>query len=191
MLVYLVLLEGRSGADPLFLQCKQAGPSVDEAHLRHPRPRQPRRAGGGGQAHGAERHRPLRGLGCARWRRHLDVREYGDMKLIPTTEMIAPRLARFAAACGATLARAHARSGDPTAIDAYMGKGEAFTSAMAVFARRYAAPERARPRPPGRRHPPRGRGRHSGLRGRRSASSQRSVRRGLVEPAPFRGYPPR
>ena len=30
--VYLVLLEGRSGADPLFLQVKQAGPSVYEAH---------------------------------------------------------------------------------------------------------------------------------------------------------------
>src|SRR5262249_59236088 len=32
MQVYLVLLEGRSGADPLFLQVKQAGPSVYEAH---------------------------------------------------------------------------------------------------------------------------------------------------------------
>ncbi len=34
MRVYLVLLEGRSGSDPLFLQCKQAGPSVYEAHTR-------------------------------------------------------------------------------------------------------------------------------------------------------------
>ena len=31
MQVYLVLMEGRSGADPLFLQVKQAGPSVYEA----------------------------------------------------------------------------------------------------------------------------------------------------------------
>jgi Uncharacterized protein conserved in bacteria (DUF2252) len=31
MRVYLVLLEGRSGADPLFLQLKQAGPSVYES----------------------------------------------------------------------------------------------------------------------------------------------------------------
>ena len=29
MQVYLVLLEGRNGADPLFLQIKQAGPSVN------------------------------------------------------------------------------------------------------------------------------------------------------------------
>ena len=34
MQVYLVLLEGRTGADPLFLQVKQAGPSVYEAHTR-------------------------------------------------------------------------------------------------------------------------------------------------------------
>jgi uncharacterized protein (DUF2252 family) len=32
MQVYLVLLEGRTGTDPLFLQVKQAGPSVYEAH---------------------------------------------------------------------------------------------------------------------------------------------------------------
>jgi Uncharacterized protein conserved in bacteria (DUF2252) len=32
MRVYLVLFEGRSGADPLFLQVKQAGPSVYETH---------------------------------------------------------------------------------------------------------------------------------------------------------------
>ena len=32
----------------------------------------------------------------------------------------------------------HARSGDPAAIDAYMGKSEAFTKAMRRFARQYA-----------------------------------------------------
>jgi hypothetical protein len=32
MRVFLVLLEGRDGADPLFLQIKQAGSSVYEAH---------------------------------------------------------------------------------------------------------------------------------------------------------------
>jgi hypothetical protein len=52
--------------------------------------------------------------------------------------LIAPRLVRFATACGAALARAHARSGDPMAIDAYIGKGEVFIDAMASFARRYA-----------------------------------------------------
>ena len=36
------------------------------------------------------------------------------------------------------MARAHARSGDPVAIDAYMGKSDVFTKAMRKFARRYA-----------------------------------------------------
>ena len=60
------------------------------------------------------------------------------MKVIPTTDLIAPVLVQFATACGNSLARAHARSGDPAAIDAYMGKGDAFTKAMRKFARRYA-----------------------------------------------------
>ena len=66
------------------------------------------------------------------------VRQYRDMKLIPTTDLIAPVLVQFATACGNSLARAHARSGDPAAIDAYMGKGDTFTRAMRTFACRYA-----------------------------------------------------
>jgi len=66
------------------------------------------------------------------------VRQFRDMKLIPTTNLIAPVLVEFGIACGNTLARAHARSGDPVAIDAYMGKGEVFTKAMRKFARLYA-----------------------------------------------------
>jgi hypothetical protein len=66
------------------------------------------------------------------------ARQYRDMKLIPTTDLIAPVLVQFATACGSSLARAHARSGDPAAIDAYMGKSDEFTRAMRKFARRYA-----------------------------------------------------
>ena len=51
------------------------------------------------------------------------VRQFRDMKLIPTTDLIAPRLVEFATACGETLARAHARTGDPVTIAAYLGKG--------------------------------------------------------------------
>jgi hypothetical protein len=61
------------------------------------------------------------------------------MKIIPSTELIAPRLTEFATACGGTLARAHARAGDPMAIAAYLGKGPRFTEAMREFALRYAA----------------------------------------------------
>jgi hypothetical protein len=66
------------------------------------------------------------------------IRQYRDMKIIPKTNLIAPVFVPFATACGNTLARAHARSGDPVAIDAYMGKGDSFTKAIIRFARRYA-----------------------------------------------------
>ena len=66
------------------------------------------------------------------------VRQFRDMKIIPTTDLIAPRLAEFATACGETLARAHARTGDPVAIDGYIGKGPKFTGAIRRFARLYA-----------------------------------------------------
>ena len=60
------------------------------------------------------------------------------MTIIPSTALIAPRLAEFATACGETLARAHARTGDPVAIDGYIGKGPRFTAAISQFAREYA-----------------------------------------------------
>ena len=137
MRVYLVLLEGRTGADPLFLQVKQAGPSVYEAHV------QPSCY----HHHGARVINGKRliqsatdifaGWGSLHGRDYY-VRQFRDMKIIPTTDLIAPRLAEFATACGETLARAHARTGDPMAIDAYIGKGAKFAAAIGRFARLYA-----------------------------------------------------
>jgi len=60
------------------------------------------------------------------------------MKIIPSTDLIAPRLAEFATASGGALARAHARTGDPVAIDSYIGSGRKFTAAIGQFARQYA-----------------------------------------------------
>jgi hypothetical protein len=132
-----VLLEGRSGVDPLFLQCKQAGPSVYEAHL-------------GPSAHAKHGQRVISGkrlvqtatdifVGWSSFRGHdYYVRQFRDMKIIPSVELIAPRLAEFATACGETLARAHARSGDPVAIAAYLGKGDGFLEAAVTFAGHYA-----------------------------------------------------
>ena len=137
MRVYLVLLEGRTGADPLFLQVKQAGPSVYEAHT------QP-------SAHGNHGERVISGKRLVQTATDIFVgwgtlhgndyyvRQFRDMKIIPSTDLIAPRLAEFATACGETLARAHARTGDPVAIDAYIGKGKKFAAAMGRFARAYA-----------------------------------------------------
>ena len=137
MRVYLVLLEGRSGADPLFLQVKQAGPSVYEAYI------QPSR-------HDSHGERVISGKRLIQsatdifvgWGSFCGqdyyVRQFRDMKIIPTTELIAPRLTEFATACGEALARAHARTGDPVAINGYIGKGPKFTAEISRFARRYA-----------------------------------------------------
>jgi len=137
MRVYLILLEGRTGADPLFLQAKQAGPSVYEAHTQLSR-------------HGNHGERVISGKRMVQsatdifvgWgslhERDYYIRQFRDMKIIPTTELIAPRLAEFATACGGALARAHARTGDPVAIDSYIGKGRRFTAEIRRFADLYA-----------------------------------------------------
>ena len=52
--------------------------------------------------------------------------------------MSPPALTAYGKACGWTLARAHARSGDRIAISAYLGKSDAFDRAMASFAETYA-----------------------------------------------------
>lgn len=137
MRVYLVLLEGRSGCDPLFLQCKQAGPSVYEASTRpsiH-------------DNHGAsvvEGERLVQSatdifVGWTSFRGHdYYVRQFRDMKIIPTIQLIAPRLIEFATACGGGLAWAHARTGDPVAIDAYLASSRGFTDAIVAFTGCYA-----------------------------------------------------
>ena len=70
------------------------------------------------------------------------VRQFRDMKVIPSSEQVAPWLRQFARKCGRVLARAHATTGDAAAIDAYLGKGQAFDAAMASFASAYAGQNR-------------------------------------------------
>jgi len=48
-------------------------------------------------------------------------------------------LAEYARLCGRTLARSHARTGEPAVIAGYMGRTEAFDDALASFAMAYAA----------------------------------------------------
>lgn len=66
------------------------------------------------------------------------VRQLRDIKVIPRGELVAPRLGQFAIACGKPLARAHARTGDPIAIAAYIGKGRRFDEAPGEFTVSYA-----------------------------------------------------
>ena len=66
------------------------------------------------------------------------VRQFRDMKIILDIQLLAPVLVEFGAACGETLARAHARTGDAVAISAYLGKSSRFATALGDFARLYA-----------------------------------------------------
>jgi len=138
MRVYLALLEGRSGDDPLFLQVKQAGPSVYERYLAP-------------SAHANSGERVVVGKRLIQsatdifvgWTAVGDeqyyVRQFRDMKVIPDSDRLKPYLVDFAAACGAVLARAHARTGDAVAIASYIGLGGPFDRAMASYANAYAA----------------------------------------------------
>jgi uncharacterized protein (DUF2252 family) len=140
---WLVLLTGRDGDDPLFLQVKQAGPSVLEEYAGRPAARNH----GQRVVHG-QRLMQVDGdifLGWLRaeWagetpRDHY-VRQLWDWKLGAEVELMSPtRLAVYGTLCGWTLARAHARSGDRVAIAAYLGSGKAFDRALAAYAERYA-----------------------------------------------------
>lgn len=72
-------------------------------------------------------------------RRDFYVRQLRDWKGIARPETMTPEImTAFGRICGASLARAHARSGDPIAIGAYLGGGDAFDQALAVFAEAYA-----------------------------------------------------
>jgi hypothetical protein len=67
------------------------------------------------------------------------VRQLRDWKFSFPIETMAPEgLQIYAAVCGATLARAHARSGDRIAIAAYLGSSDVFDRAIADFASAYA-----------------------------------------------------
>ena len=52
--------------------------------------------------------------------------------------MVPDALAFYARICGETLARAHARSGDPIAIASYLGKKDRFDLSITDFSERYA-----------------------------------------------------
>ena len=123
---------------PLFLQIKEARPSVLEAY-----------AGAAPFETAGERV-----VFCQRLmqaandvflaptvgpRRPFYVRQLRDAKVSPdVTMMNTENLVNYAKACGWALARAHKRSGDAAMLSGYMGRSDAFEDAMAVFAHAYA-----------------------------------------------------
>ena len=67
------------------------------------------------------------------------VRQLRDMKMsFPVDGFTTTQLRRYAEACGLTLARAHAKSGDAAMISGYLGKSDVFDRAIGDFAMAYA-----------------------------------------------------
>ena len=141
---WIVLMLGRDESDPLFLQVKEAEASVLSRFV-------------GTSKYANQGQRVVAGqrlmqaasdifLGWQRIEAGFDgrsrdfyVRQLRDWKLSVEVEFLRPEgLQLYAALCGWTLARAHARSGDRIAIGAYLGGTDVFDRAIAKFATAYA-----------------------------------------------------
>jgi hypothetical protein len=138
---FIVLLQGRDGGDPLFLQVKEATASVLEDHL----PKSRYKQHGERVVHGQRMMQAASDIFLG-WTRGVQAdryfywRQLRDMKASAIVEGMGPDVLGFYAGwCGWTLARAHARSGDPIAITAYLGENDDFDRALADFSERYAA----------------------------------------------------
>ncbi|CAM5256900.1 hypothetical protein SALBM135S_01601 [Streptomyces alboniger] len=140
---WIILLLGRDDDDPLLLQAKEAPRSVLADFA-------------GASDHVNQGERVVAGqrlmqatsdmfLGWERVegldgrQRDFYIRQLRDWKAIPQADLMTPDVMRlFGRVCGATLARAHARSGDRIAIAAYLGRSDTFDKAVVRFAEAYA-----------------------------------------------------
>jgi uncharacterized protein (DUF2252 family) len=134
-----ILLLMASEDDPLFLQVKQARPSVLEAYA-------------GGSRHANQGERIVHGcrmmqsasdifLGWVEGEagRHFYIRQLKDMKVKPMVEVFTAAVMReYAELCGWVLAHAHARSGESAKISGYLGKGDSLDKAVTSFSIAYA-----------------------------------------------------
>lgn len=137
---FIALLQGRDEQDPLFLQVKEATASVLEDHLPKSVYDQPgERVVQGQRMMQAASDIFLGWTKGVQADRYLYWRQLRDMKGSAIVEAMVPLgMIFYAHACGWTLARAHARSGDPVAIAAYLGKSDKFDRAITDFSNRYA-----------------------------------------------------
>ena len=138
---FIALLQGRDQDDPLFLQVKEATRSVLEGHL----PRSRYKQHGERVVYGQRMLQAASDIylgwtkGALDDTRHYYWRQLRDMKGSVDVETMAPvGLNLYAGLCGWTLARAHARSGDPIAIAEYLGEDDQFDRSIADFSKRYA-----------------------------------------------------
>jgi uncharacterized protein (DUF2252 family) len=137
---FIVLFEGRSSDEPLFLQIKEATRSVLEEHL--PKSRY---SNSGQRVVEGQRLMQAASDSFLGWAEvdtsghHYYWRQLKDMKGSAEVEdMDLQELQRYALVCGRTLSRAHARSADIQQIAEYLGKGDTFDRAIGQFAVRYA-----------------------------------------------------
>jgi uncharacterized protein (DUF2252 family) len=141
---WVVLMDAGDGNEPLFLQAKEAQPSVLADYAgRSQYSNQGERVVAGQHLQQAQSDivlgwtrapNPLDGVD-----RDFYVRQLKDWKLSVPIELLLPEgMALYARLCGWTLARAHARSGDRVALAAYLGGSAKFDQAIADFAETYA-----------------------------------------------------
>ena len=140
---WIVLMLGRDGEDPLFLQAKEAQPSVLEPYVG-----KSQFASCGQRVVEGQRLMQsasdiflgwLRTVGIDGVERDFYVRQLWDGKGSAVVEAMEPSAMEwYARVCAWALAKAHARSGDSVAIASYLGTGSTFDRALAAFAETYA-----------------------------------------------------
>jgi len=140
---WIVLMDAGDGVEPLFLQAKEAQPSVLAAYCgRSQYTNQGERVVAGQHLMQAESDIFLgwtRSAGPDKVDRDFYVRQLKDWKFSAPIELMVPAgMTIYAGLCGWTLARAHARSGDRIALASYLGGSAQFDQAVAGFAETYA-----------------------------------------------------
>jgi uncharacterized protein (DUF2252 family) len=140
---WIVLMLGNDTRDPMFLQCKEAEASVLEPFLG-----KSKYANHGQRVVEGQRLMQatsdimlgwIRTPGVDGVNRDFYIRQLWDGKGSAIIEAMDPvALTAYAGFCGWTLAKAHARSGDPVAISSYLGTSRSFDRALALFAETYA-----------------------------------------------------
>jgi uncharacterized protein (DUF2252 family) len=133
-----VLLFTAAQGDPLFLQVKEARPSVLEPYAgKSVFPNHGQRV-----VDGYRLMQPASDifLGWSQGpERHFFLRQLRDMKLSVMVETFGPaEMEMYAGWCGRALALSHARSGNSAALSGYMGKSDAMDQALAAFSMAYA-----------------------------------------------------
>ena len=140
---WIMLMVGRDNDDPLFLQLKEAQPSVLEPFLgKSQYANHGQRVVEGQRLMQAASDIMLgwhRVTGLDGVKRDFYFRQLWDNKGSAIIDGMKPReLAAYAEICGQTLARGHARSGDAVTISAYLGSSDALDQALSDFAELYA-----------------------------------------------------